>query len=743
MKGDFSRYTFDPKKHYSAVLNQQGRVQVDADSNEQQAINQYRIDTETKDVVGLCGVPETIGGFEISVLNAGDVWDLAISPGRIYVDGILCELEEMPFVADITLENIEPDFRVTVSALKVDGYEFQKNQWIEIVGIDDFGKDILKVQALIAAVDLNTLVLSVNNSSLSKEELEKFKEAFDEASDRRVRRITTYTTQPDYPNPGFTAPLDNTNPPRLNLDLLNPEKAYLVYLDVWQHHITVLDDPRIREVALGGPDTNTRLKTVWQVKLLEFVVNESPEAVTCNTTFPEWNQLTAPSTGTLNARTQKPQSDDNPCLLPPEAGYQRLENQLYRVEIHQGGTIGGATFKWSRDNGTVVTSILKINGQTITVQDIGPDDVLGFANGQWVEIVDDQGELSGRPGQLLQITNVDSAGKVLLLANNPDGVNPALHPKLRRWDSTGAIAVEVPASNDGWIQLEGGIEVQFSDGTYKTGDYWLIPARTATGEIEWPPYDVPNTSPIPQLPLGIKHHYCRLAIIEVKEEPKLKILEDCRQLFSPLTKVKVNSGIHIIEIFILDANNKPTIPLKNNAAVRVDMLARGVCIVCDGEINRAFFTNQPTSPNQPNPVCFVTLDLPFPIDDAQKKFWKIDQVIGYQPTILAANAEVNGNGNVISWKPLGGTSSWLTDELSELLKIFPENQGSNRVLAHLTLKGNFIWAANDPQVYLDGEAFGIKDEDKTPHSLRLPSGDGRRGGNFEMWFWLVSNRQNR
>ena len=38
MKGDFSRITFDPKKHYSRVLMQQGRVQLDADWNEQAAI---------------------------------------------------------------------------------------------------------------------------------------------------------------------------------------------------------------------------------------------------------------------------------------------------------------------------------------------------------------------------------------------------------------------------------------------------------------------------------------------------------------------------------------------------------------------------------------------------------------------------------------------------------------------------------------------------------------------------------
>ena len=52
MKGDFSRDTFDSKKHYNRVLMQQGRVQADADWNEQQAITAYREETATKDIIG-------------------------------------------------------------------------------------------------------------------------------------------------------------------------------------------------------------------------------------------------------------------------------------------------------------------------------------------------------------------------------------------------------------------------------------------------------------------------------------------------------------------------------------------------------------------------------------------------------------------------------------------------------------------------------------------------------------------
>ena len=49
--------------------------------------------------------------------------------------------------------------------------------------------------------------------------------------------------------------------------------------------------------------------------------------------------------------------------------------------------------------------------------------------------------------------------------------------------------------------------VQFAPGEYRTGDYWLIPARVATGDIEWP-----RTGSKPDFlpPRGVEHHYAPL-----------------------------------------------------------------------------------------------------------------------------------------------------------------------------------------------------------------------------------------
>ena len=66
-----------------------------------------------------------------------------------------------------------------------------------------------------------------------------------------------------------------------------PTGRYIAYLDVWQRHITTLEDEGIREVALDGPDTATRTKTVWQVKLL----GPNDKDFTCASEPSEWKDL--------------------------------------------------------------------------------------------------------------------------------------------------------------------------------------------------------------------------------------------------------------------------------------------------------------------------------------------------------------------------------------------------------------------------------------------------------------------
>jgi hypothetical protein len=759
MPGDYSRRTFDPSQHYSGVLKQQGRVDLDADHNELVEILQHRTNEETNDVIGRCGVPITSNGFKIATASGGN--DLTISPGRMYVGGLMCELEDPG---------------------------------------------------------------------------------------------TTYTTQPYYPKPVSTVPVTSSvsNPPSSSLRLAFPNALYLAFIDAWQREVTALDNPRIREVALGGPDTTTRLQTVWQMKLLPFGVAITNAERTCETQLAEFDQLTNRTKGLMNARTKPPQNQIDPCLLPATAGYQRLENQLYRVQIHTSGDINTATFGWSRDNASVESTIKSISGNIVIVADIGKDESLGFAAGQWVEIVDEESELNFSPRPLRQIDIVNPNTREITMKSSVAALAGLKNAKLRRWDQTGPSANSAGLRTNlaQWIDLEGGVQVNFSaSGRYEAGDYWLIPARTATADIIWPGVEGPNPSPIPQPPVGPQHHYCKLALISVGPTGTT-VTADCRPLFPPLTKltqlhyvsgdgqeglpggkvgfplqVGVANGSFPVENarvrfqiidgtgnltgsfgtvttagpnivvrtgadgvaeceWTLDAVTKlqrvqatlvdhKSLPvrfnatfqqaesqrgihikavslqkreLRNDTNVSPDELIGGISIECDENIN-------PVSISRP--TCFVTLEMPFPFNNVDMNYWT-DPVVGFQPLILDA---VLGVGEkVITWRP--------TEKTTAFLKVLLDRMGTlkrgDRVLAHLTAKGNFIWAADDPNLYLDGEVFGYQRFDIVPLELttipvergranainpsppplspttdiRLQSGNGWKGGDFEMWFWL-------
>jgi hypothetical protein len=615
MKGDFSRQTFDKTKHYAGVLMQQGRVQVDADWNEQQAIHQNRAATEAVDVIGPCGVPNDNPGFGLQLTPDGN--DLFISPGRLYVDGILCELDATP----VAVEQFPADNQVQVASVITDNSAFGPDQWVEIFAGNKTADSPQPVRTQISNVDRTTRLITLARTLT----------AFPQGSAPQLRRLTTVRTQPDLP--GFSVPASG---------------VYLAYLDVWLRHLTALDDPLIRETALGGPDTSTRAKVICQVKLLPLSsVSDDDPLLVADTALPEWDALTQRSSGTLNARAQPLATTDSTrdLLLPPGVGYQRLENQLYRVEIHNGGDFNTATFKWSRDNGSVVSAIeLDANGKPnitenrVVVQNAGPDDVLGFGDGQWVEIIDDALDLNGTSQKLFQIEVNGVNDRTITLKPPAPSVPNGLHPKLRRWDQSGAAATENGvAITEGFQALEGGIEVTFSKGTYKTGDYWLIPARTATGEIEWPPFAIPNKNPIAQPPLGIQHHYCRLALLELSEA-RWKLFHDCREVFDALA-----GDLRVKRVIAKNAYGQEFV-LHDGAVLEGDALAQGLRVALNQEIDPRGIDRA---------VCSVSVELPHCVETL---------LVGSQPIILAAGVDVDKSG-FLNWVPDSGARTFLSTRL--------------------------------------------------------------------------------
>lgn len=620
MKGDFTRWSFQPKQHYHGVLKQQGRVDLDSDWNEQGAITAHRIESEAIDVIGASGAPQGDAGFVIQAASKGA--NLSISQGRAYVDGILCENDQ-----------------------------------------------------------LNLLI----------------------------------TAQPDLP--GFTLP--------------TAAGIYLAYLEVWERHITFLDDGELLEVALGGPDTCTRARTVWQVNLIP--AGKLGASVDCSTDVPAYDQLIAASTGTLQAQAL-PTTATGPCSVPATAGYRSLENQLYRVEIHKGGSgdavaaSGTATFKWSRDNGSVVASwIAPPSGSppasnVLFVSSTGKDSVLGFAAGQWIELSDDSLELNFQPGTLVRLTNVQGQ----MLTVDPGTLIPSggslnrddykLKPKVRRWDSVGA----TPVTTASFLDLENGVQVQFVKGTYNTGDYWMIPARTLTGNIDWP---VVGGNPVAQLPRGIQRHYCRLAVVQL-DSTGWSVLAPCLALFPPLTNVTAGAdkGVHITDV----RTAVPDAPLLNDSDVPLTALEEfTIKVLCDAPLD-------PVSVK--STTCLVTIDISYPLDVGNTSVG----VLGVRPLTLPVTVALfNAAASSQILLTIGRAS---LDLIRLGLATLQNLKLPVTMLAHINLKGDFIWAKSDPTLFLDGDAFGTTrtDTDGSTHiGLRLPSGDGKRGGNFDMWFRFV------
>lgn len=325
----------------------------------------------------------------------------------------------------------------------------------------------------------------------------------------------------------------------------------LVYLDVWERHVTALQDERIREVALGGPDTATRSQVMWRVGVWPVPINAAMDRDAVWRSFRRDADKGAPGSLKAMAESLTPDTHDH-CILPPDARFRGLENQLYRVEIHtDGSTAAGETaptFKWSRQNGSVVFSLRSLQGAEAEVKTLGLDTPLALSPGDWVEITDD--ERAGRGERfLVQVVDVDrddlrvtldDRDTVELPQYGPD--DAGRHPMMRRWDHSAPVTVtrdsEGTSRRDlvdgairvepGWIDVEDGVRVRFlPNAWYTAGDHWLIPARVATADVEWARNEAGD--PVWVTARREEHHYAPLAILRDDNT-----VEDWRSCITPL-----------------------------------------------------------------------------------------------------------------------------------------------------------------------------------------------------------------
>ncbi len=412
MYGDFSRLTFNRAKSYTAAWSQQGRMQLDADFNEQTAILLDWMRTLATDFMGPAGGNAETAGFEVSIDDNGK---LSLSAGHYYVAGIRCEIPA--------------------------------------------------------------------------------------------------------PGPDGNPALHTYNPKDLGISSTG---TYLVYLTVWERSVSGLQEPALLEPALGPttPDTTVRSQVVWSPAALPWTdTTTGVDYGAVDTLFQQMNNLAQP---TLTAS--------------PANGYSGLENQLYRIEIHRGNsenTNATPTFKWSRDNGSVEFGIdqkAQAGESDSKVLHLAGGGLPGRPKleiGDCVEVIDKSWVPFDPPGRLYTIAKVDP------LTLDDDVGTSSIPLLLRRWDSVPIDGDGTPVPDDGTPQpIENGIEVVFNatgDAKYQRGDFWLIPARAATGQIYGPTTDDTGA---PRY--GPQRHYAPLAQINPSASDPTQRVYDLRALFTQL-----------------------------------------------------------------------------------------------------------------------------------------------------------------------------------------------------------------
>lgn len=500
MKADISAYTFRPDRHFAAVVVGQGQVLVDSTINEQEEIARHRLDVSVADIVGASGAPAKTGGFAVTV--APDGRDLLLSPGRMYVDGILC-VNDPPLIGAL----VGSATLLTVDTAAPQGRAFAPGQWLDVVAATTTRTQVSAVAG--RTVTLTTALTGVTVGSRVA-----------------VRPVASVRHQPDrFP----FDPFDQADPAHVTAN------AYRVELDVWERYISAVEDPSIREVALGEADAPSRLKVVWQARLSL----AGPAGGGGCAGGP------ADATGELIASTVPGLPSDDPCVLPDEAGYRGLENQLYRVEVHSASATA-VVLKWQRDNASTVSQVLSL-GSSLQLDNMGRDDERGFATAAYVEVTDDALELEQQVSDLLKVTGPpDMTNRTVRLEAGPKAARPDRNPRARRWDGLITIDLTTPAAGEP-VLLERGLQVALVPGALRPGDYWLIPARTANsaggGTITWPTDDAGIAQAQP--PQGIRHHTSALALVDCDATSFLAgagHVRRCRTIFSPLIRL---AGGHV------------------------------------------------------------------------------------------------------------------------------------------------------------------------------------------------------
>ena len=335
----------------------------------------------------------------------------------------------------------------------------------------------------------------------------------------------------------------------------NQVRYDLVYLHVWEQVVSMVEDSELRERALGGPDSTTRVRRMRRVEVATDVgsekVDEAFDALIARleqgATF-EREQAELVSNGRLWV-TPILDGEPSPCGPLVTGGYLGNEHQAIRVEQR-----GPKSFTWGFGNAAplhrawVVGPATSSGGGTVIELRTSPrDSVARPCAKQIVELLPRGARLPNGEyvaelqGPLFRVIGSYDPGTRQLIIAGPLPIDWANEREvyLRIWDRgpDDESEVEIPFLEGVPVPLGyTGLQVAFRP-SGRIADFWVIAARKGanTRVLPWELLDG-------AAPHGTRHFYAPLAIIRWQEPtgvlgdipPAAPSIRDVRRRLQPL-----------------------------------------------------------------------------------------------------------------------------------------------------------------------------------------------------------------
>ena len=370
-----------------------------------------------------------------------------------------------------------------------------------------------------------------------------------------------------------------------------PPTDEFIYLYLREQEVSAVEDPDLKDVALGGPDTAQRARLLQRIPRVRCSGTDCASGL--DAAEGQWaseglhfdpNTMRLDSWSTLSVGPADQPPAQTPCQPQAQGGYIDPDNQLIRVQISGVDPLtGNPKFLWGFDDASFLYRIQLYpnDPQNLILQSIPVDNYHQPVRGQAVEVLRTAAELpnggcvaalSGFVFTLDQNYNPDSQSVVVpsslslpsdYVASNQ---SPALPLFLRVWQEE---IVFTPGTAQTLGETGLAVTLQAIGGRpFHLGDYWLFAVRPATPQMVYPERYWNNL----QQPDGPRQWACPLGVIAWSDQVGT-LVSDCRNSFDNLVELsKRQQGCCTITVRPQDLSANVTLQSVVNKAANETML---------------------------------------------------------------------------------------------------------------------------------------------------------------------------